>query len=457
MKLNTAHLRYLSPDDWRVLTAVELGSKNHEVVPTALISQLSSLHGSISRSISTLAKAGLIAKVKNTTYDGYRLTYGGLDYLSLHSMIKKNMVFSISQTPLGVGKESDVYVVATPPNLHLTVNKTSEGMAEVAPAARLEEGAEQAVLKIHRLGRISFRSVKRSRDYLNNNRIFKSSWQQLSRLSAAREASFMSALYNHNFPVPKLISQNRHTLLMTLHRAPPLRNLQSCPDIPGLWARLMELLVRLGQHGLVHGDFNEFNLLCYEGTTEVVVIDFPQMVSVDHPNAREMWERDLEGLKRWIQRRWGWVVDEKTLPRWEKDVLKVIRRRVVEKVRKGKKVGKGEKVAEEEMEGPVRLDALVDATGFSKKQLKELEKAIRDQRGGDGEGEQAGDGDEDDDDDDEDKDEDEGSEKEDEGEEEDEDEDEDEEVKGENDEGDYVTEAMKLLDITKDTIEFVPL
>ncbi|KAF8430229.1 RIO1 family-domain-containing protein [Tirmania nivea] len=394
MKLNTAHVRYLSPDDWRVLTAVELGSKNHEVVPTPLISHLSSLHGSISRSISTLAKAGLIAKVKNTTYDGYRLTYGGLDYLSLHSLIKKNMVFSISQTPLGVGKESDVYVVATPPNLHLT----------------------QAVLKIHRLGRISFRSVKRSRDYLDNNRIFKSSWQQLSRLSAAREASFMTALYNHNFPVPKLISQNRHTLLMTLHRAPPLRNLQNCPDIPGLWARLMELLVRLGQHGLVHGDFNEFNLLCYEGTTEVVVIDFPQMVSVDHPNAREMWERDLEGLKRWFQRRWGWVVDEKTLPRWEKDVLKVIR-----------------------MRGPARLDALVDATGFSKKQLKELEKAIRDQRGEDGEGANAGDEDEDEEED-----------------EEEEEEEEGEVVAGQSAEDD-ATEAMKLLDITKDKIEFVPL
>ncbi|KAF8425887.1 atypical/RIO/RIO2 protein kinase [Tirmania nivea] len=296
MKLNTTHVRYLSPDDWY-----------------SLISQLSSLHGSISRSISTLTKAGLIAKIKNTTYDCYWLIYRGLDFLSLYSLIKKNIVFSISQTPLGVDE----------------------------------------------LGRISFRSIKRSRDYLDNNRTFKSS-----------EASFMMAFYNHNFPVPKLIPQNRHTLLMTLHRAPPLRNLQNCPDIPGLWVRLMELLVRLGQHRLVHDDFNEFNLLCYEGTTEVVVIDFPQM------------ERDLEGLKRWFQRRWRWVVDEKTLPRWEKDVLK------------GKKVGKGERVAEE-VEGSARLNALVDATGFSKKQLKELEKAIRDQRGEDGEGANAGDEDED--------------------------------------------------------------
>jgi len=84
MKLDTRALRYLTADDWRVLAAVEQGSKNHEVVPTPLIQQLSSQRGggAVHRNISTLAKDGLIAKVKNARYDGYRLTYGGLDYLA---------------------------------------------------------------------------------------------------------------------------------------------------------------------------------------------------------------------------------------------------------------------------------------------------------------------------------------------------------------------------------------
>lgn len=324
----------------------------------------------------------------------------------------------------------------------------------------MEQGSEQAVLKIHRLGRICFRSVKRSRDYLRNNRIAKSSWLQLSRLSAYREASFMKALYQHGFPVPKLISQSRHMVLMTLHRAPPLRNLQQCPDIPELWGKLMELLVKFGQHGLVHGDFNEFNILCYEGTTEVVVIDFPQMVSVDHPNAKEMWERDLHGLAKWFERRWGWVADENTFPSWERDVMRVAKKRIIEKARKGKKkgkekekkVGKVGRTLEEEVEGPVRLDALVDATGFSKQQLKELEKAIREQQGQDDKDCKGGE----EEDIDEyvtmvDEDDNEYVESEDEG---------DlvrEGNKTVNDEGN-VTEAMSLLDITeKTTIEMVPL
>lgn len=67
MKLNTHALRYLTHDDWRVLAAVEQGSKNHEVVPTPLIIQISGLRGAsgVNRAISTLAKNDLIAKVKN--------------------------------------------------------------------------------------------------------------------------------------------------------------------------------------------------------------------------------------------------------------------------------------------------------------------------------------------------------------------------------------------------------
>jgi RIO kinase 2 len=47
----------------------------------------------------------------------------------------------------------------------------------------------------------------------------------------------------------------------------------------------MDLIVRLAQAGLIHGDFNEFNILIRRETGEPVVIDFPQMVSTSHANA----------------------------------------------------------------------------------------------------------------------------------------------------------------------------
>lgn len=59
-------LRYLSNDDFRVLTAVEMGSRNHEIVPTSLIASIACLKsGSIHKIISNLARNNLIAKMQN--------------------------------------------------------------------------------------------------------------------------------------------------------------------------------------------------------------------------------------------------------------------------------------------------------------------------------------------------------------------------------------------------------
>jgi RIO kinase 2 len=52
-----------------------------------------------------------------------------------------------------------------------------------------------------------------------------------------------------------------------------------------LYATLMELLLRLAHCGLVHGDYNEFNILIHRKTGEPTIIDFPQMVSTRHTNA----------------------------------------------------------------------------------------------------------------------------------------------------------------------------
>jgi RIO kinase 2 len=55
-------------------------------------------------------------------------------------------------------------------------------------------------------------------------------------------------------------------------------------DVESLYDELMDLIVRLGNHGVIHEDFNEFNLMITnEG--KPVIIDFPQMMSTSHPNA----------------------------------------------------------------------------------------------------------------------------------------------------------------------------
>ncbi|KAL9040573.1 MAG: hypothetical protein Q9214_004434 [Letrouitia sp. 1 TL-2023] len=341
MRLDTTHLRYLTSEDWRVLTAVELCSRNHHLVPTSLILSNSHLRSSsaIYHSISILAKAHLIARIKNAKYDGYRLTYGGLDYLSLHSHLQKNVLYSTGNQ-IGVGKESDVFVVSD-----------SEG--------------KQLVLKIHRLGRISFRSVKNNRNYSKKQQV--ASWMQMSRLAALKEFSFMRALYENGFSVPEPIAQNRHTIVMELVDAFPLRQINHVPDPAALYAEMMEMILRLARVGLIHGDFNEFNILIKEEMIKMagekrgevaakltpVLIDFPQMVSIDHVNAEMYFDRDVSCIKRFFNRKFSFTSDE---PGPFLSETKAQMRNL-----KGR-----------------RLDVEVEASGFSKKMAKELDKYIED-------------------------------------------------------------------------------
>lgn len=315
-----------------------MGSKNHELVPTPLIEKIARLKGGASgvhKSISALAKVGLIARVKEAKYDGYRLTYGGLDYLALHTHSARKDIYSVG-TRIGVGKESDIMIVA-------------------------DNQGTQKVLKIHRLGRISFRTVKSNRDYLKNRA--SGSWMYLSRLAAMKEFAFMKALLAEGFPVPEPIAQSRHTILMALIDAFPLRQISAVPDPAKLYGELISLILRLAKHGLIHGDFNEFNILIKEIkvttesgeealTLEPVIIDFPQMVSMEHQNAEMYFDRDVECIKRFFSRRFHFTSTEPGP--FFKDAKRAMKKA-----------------------GLTRLDATVEASGFTKKMVKDLEAAIR--------------------------------------------------------------------------------
>ena len=43
MRLDLSSLRYLTQDDFRVLTAIEMGMRNHEIVPVELIESIAKL------------------------------------------------------------------------------------------------------------------------------------------------------------------------------------------------------------------------------------------------------------------------------------------------------------------------------------------------------------------------------------------------------------------------------
>lgn len=88
----------------------------------------------------------------------------------------------------------------------------------------------------------------------------------------------MRALHSAGFPVPTPIAWNRHTIVMSLVPGIPLRNVPLSAfelaaggrragreprdrEIERLYGECLEMILKLAEVGVIHGDFNEFNIL----------------------------------------------------------------------------------------------------------------------------------------------------------------------------------------------------
>jgi RIO kinase 2 len=276
-RMDVSALRYLSKDEMRVLMAVEQGMKNHDLVPVELIATIANLkHGGAFKALGVLLRAKLLRHDRKK-YDGYSLNYLGYDYLAFNTLARRGVLKAMGRQ-IGVGKESDVFIA-------------------------LDETEEKTlVVKMHRLGRTSFRKVKEKRDYHQHRKF--ANWLYLSHLAAEKEFAFMKILKEAGFPVPDPVDCNRHCVVMSLVDAYPLTQIRELSKPGKVFAQLMELHIRLAQCGLVHCDFNEFNVMIND-KEELTVIDFPQMVSTSHKNAAYYFNRDVECLRLFFERRYG--------------------------------------------------------------------------------------------------------------------------------------------------------
>merc|ERR1712226_1413928 len=275
-------LKYMTSEQFRVLTAVELGMRNHELIPHRLVAVIANLrHGGAHKVLRELAKNRLVAYETWRNVQGYRLTNLGYDFLALRSLASRGSLTSVGNQ-IGVGKESDIYLA-------------------------LDANGDECVIKFHRLGRTSFRKVKEKRDYQKNGR--KVNWIYLSRLAAIKEFAFMSALSKHEFPVPKPIDTCRHVVVMGLCPGYVLNQIYELADPARVFTELMNILIRLASVGLIHGDFNEFNVMLSEDY-QLSVIDFPQMISTSHINAETLFSRDKECVLTFFKRRFDFEPDD---------------------------------------------------------------------------------------------------------------------------------------------------
>jgi len=363
MRFDLTALKYLNKDDFRVLTAIEMGMRNHEIVPVELIQSISKIRNtSVRRILANLLKHKLIKHTK-IQYDGYSLNFLGYDFLAIHSLIKQGILVQIG-TKIGVGKESDVYLCYVKKvnseisdELYNQIKEnilTENALKEQNRQKKLEEkknikndeeeneekkeheeeeesSSEEeisyiqndlpktiqtvvgeltiACIKFARLGRTSFRAVKSKRDYVKSQTHY--NWLYLSRLSAQNEYKNMKGLYSHGFSVPRPYGYNRHAIIMEYVPSYPLNKVEEIKDKNVIYHKMMDFIYKLGENGLIHGDFNEFNILLnIDKPDEIVVIDFPQMISLNHPEAENYFKRDVQCVKNYFLKKFNLTFDE---------------------------------------------------------------------------------------------------------------------------------------------------
>ncbi|MFC1803338.1 RIO1 family regulatory kinase/ATPase [Thermoproteota archaeon] len=262
--------------DIRVLQAIELGMIQHQIVPHDEVLRLSGLNeNEIEYRLNILYQNELIYREKDP-YLGYLMNYNAYDLLALNAIVKGGILDYLGPS-IGVGKEADVYEGVTP-----------------------EE--KTVAVKLHRLGRTSFRDTKRKREYIADHR--HTSWLYQSRLAAEKEYYALKKMYEVGLQVPKPIYQNRHIIVMQYIKGIQLSDIITLDEPDIFLTEILENMQKAYKAGIIHSDLSEYNVLI-DDETEVWIIDWPQYIKSNHSNAEEILERDIGNITYYFERKYG--------------------------------------------------------------------------------------------------------------------------------------------------------
>lgn len=270
MHLSADHIRSLHKYDIRVLQSMEYLMGRYDWVPVEeLIKNARLSANEIDYRVRRLVDRGMI-KFTQVPYHGYALLYNGYDTLAVSHLVKKGTISALG-TLVGEGKESLVYEAI---------------------------GTGPVILKFHRVGQRSFKSVQRDRGFLPDKG--HCPWIFASHLSAEQEYIALSKLHRTvSVPVPLLM--NRNVVVMS-HIGGANLNVVTL-DEPRLF--LDDIIAGISEAyrlGFVHGDLSEYNIMT-EGQRPVI-IDWPQWVAPSHPNAMEILDHDIRTICQFFQRKY---------------------------------------------------------------------------------------------------------------------------------------------------------
>jgi len=287
--------RSLVEQDFKLLEVFVKFLGRYEYVPIEVVSSRISLSPKeLDARLRKLVKLKILER--HPTMNAYRLRFLGLDCAALHRLVRRDVLKAIGDR-VGTGKESEIY----------------QGIAS--------DGSVVAV-KFYRIGRQSFRRVTVTRDY--GVSFERGTWILRSVIAGEREVSALAALNKVGVPhVPKLYGGALHAVVIEFIDGVELYVLRELTDPKGVLRKLIET-VRLAywRARIVHGDLSEFNVIVSVRNNEEVpyIIDWPQYVESEHPEALKLLERDVRYVVRFFNKRFRLSINFK-------DVLEYVLRK----------------------------------------------------------------------------------------------------------------------------------
>ncbi|MHA1978333.1 MAG: RIO1 family regulatory kinase/ATPase domain-containing protein [Candidatus Hodarchaeales archaeon] len=275
----TKFFRDIERLDFRILSVIEILMAKHEFVPLEEIARfMKYAEKKIEIRLKRLKKKRLVF-IAQRHYLGTALTFIGYDALALKALVEKGILAQIGPE-IGAGKES---------NIHLGMN----------------DEENEFIIKFHRLGKLDFRATRKSRAFIAEKRHLSPLYE--SRLSAEREFRALKTLYEADVSVPKPIAHNRHLVVMEIVTGQDLYRLKkgdmsSEEEIALLFHNIIKETKKCVKLGYIHGDLSEYNIRLNEHEYPVL-IDWPQYVAAEDPQAIEILTRDCQNILNYFEKK----------------------------------------------------------------------------------------------------------------------------------------------------------
>lgn len=265
-------LKSLKDEEWRTLAGLERSTSGYGTPDLGRLSRMSRLPADRVRfATDALEKKGLISRRGR----GFVLTREGVEAMALKDYVKKDLIFALGAI-IAKGKESDVYEALT------------------------EEGTVFA-LKLYKIGRISFTSIRKKR--ARESAEFRS-WMTANYDAARREYHALRKLEGLSPTFPRAISYSRSTVLLEELTGVRLSQRPYLEDPSKALTVVLEAVrTAFLKAGLVNADLSEYNILS-DGAS-VWLIDWPQAVNSTHPNSSELLAHDVRAVTTFFRRAYG--------------------------------------------------------------------------------------------------------------------------------------------------------